>query len=92
MGTPMLASEELTEVVMGATIETDVLVVGAGPAGASSAVFLGKHGIRNMVISRHRSTSETPRAHITNQRASRGAAGCGIGARLPRGGDAVSVH
>jgi 2,4-dichlorophenol 6-monooxygenase len=65
----MLASKELTEAVMGATIETDVLVVGAGPAGASSAVFLGKHGIRNIVISRHRSTSETPRAHITNQRA-----------------------
>src|SRR5260370_7271846 len=65
----MLASEELTEAVMGATIETDVLVVGAGPAGASSAVFLGNHGIRNLVISRHRCTSETPRAHMTNQRA-----------------------
>jgi 2-polyprenyl-6-methoxyphenol hydroxylase-like FAD-dependent oxidoreductase len=54
---------------MSATIETDVLIVGAGPAGGSSAVFLGKHGVRNLVISRHRSTSETPRAHITNQRA-----------------------
>jgi len=54
---------------MGAIIETDVLVVGAGPAGASSAVFLSRHGVRNLVISRHRSTSETPRAHITNQRA-----------------------
>src|SRR5882724_11459235 len=65
----MLRPKKLTETVMGATIETDVLVVGAGPAGASSAVFLGNHGIRNIVISRHRSTSETPRAHITNQRA-----------------------
>lgn len=54
---------------MSATIETDVLVVGAGPAGASSAVFLSKHGVRNLVISRHRSTAETPRAHIINQRA-----------------------
>ena len=54
---------------MSAIIETDVLVVGAGPAGASSAVFLGKHGVRNIVISRYCSTAETPRAHITNQRA-----------------------
>jgi 2,4-dichlorophenol 6-monooxygenase len=50
------------------TIETDVLIVGAGPAGASSAVFLCRHGIANLVISRHRSTAESPRAHITNQR------------------------
>ena len=52
---------------MTATVETDVLIVGAGPAGASSAAFLGNHGIPNVVISRHRSTATTPRAHITNQ-------------------------
>jgi 2,4-dichlorophenol 6-monooxygenase len=51
------------------TIETDVLIVGAGPAGAASAVFLGAHGVTNIVISRHRGTADTPRAHITNQRA-----------------------
>ena len=50
------------------SVETDVLIVGAGPAGASSALFLSKHGVRNIVISRHRSTAVTPRAHITNQR------------------------
>ena len=50
-------------------IETEVLVVGAGPAGASSAVFLGKHGIRTVMISRHSGTANSPRAHITNQRA-----------------------
>jgi 2,4-dichlorophenol 6-monooxygenase len=66
----MLRFEEgLREGVMSAVVETDVLVVGAGPAGASSAVFLSKHGVRTIMISRHRSTSETPRAHITNQRA-----------------------
>ena len=54
---------------MSATIETDVLVVGAGPSGASAAVFLSKHSVPNIVISRHRSTAETPRAHIVNQRA-----------------------
>ena len=54
---------------MSSTIETDVLVVGAGPAGAATSVFLGKHGIRTLMISRHGGTAETPRAHITNQRA-----------------------
>ncbi|MEX3898330.1 FAD-dependent oxidoreductase [Paraburkholderia sp. BR10954] len=49
-------------------IETDVLVVGAGPAGAASSLFLSKHGVSNMAISRSRSTARTPRAHITNQR------------------------
>lgn len=51
------------------TVVTDVLIVGAGPAGASAAVFLGRHGVRCVVVSKHRGTSETPRAHITNQRA-----------------------
>src|SRR5712664_3471726 len=65
----MLRFEEgLREGVMSAVVETDVLVVGAGPAGASSAVFLSKHGVRTIMISRHRSTSETPRAHITQSR------------------------
>jgi 2,4-dichlorophenol 6-monooxygenase len=50
-------------------VETDVLVVGGGPAGGSFAVFLAKHGIAPLVILRHESTADTPRAHITNQRA-----------------------
>ena len=49
-------------------VEVDVLVIGAGPAGAATSVFLGKAGIRTLMISRQRSTAETPRAHITNQR------------------------
>jgi 2,4-dichlorophenol 6-monooxygenase len=53
---------------MTVSVKTDVLIAGAGPAGAASAVFLGKYGIRNIMISRHRSTARTPRAHITNQR------------------------
>ena len=53
---------------MSRVIETEVLVVGAGPAGASAGVFLAKHDIKTLVISRHRGTAETPRAHIVNQR------------------------
>ncbi|KAL1885173.1 hypothetical protein Plec18167_001830 [Paecilomyces lecythidis] len=46
-----------------------VLIIGAGPSGATSALLLARHGIRSLVISRHRGTANTPRAHIFNQRA-----------------------
>jgi 2,4-dichlorophenol 6-monooxygenase len=49
-------------------LKTDVLIVGAGPAGAATAAFLGRFGTRALMISRHRGTADTPRAHIVNQR------------------------
>ncbi|MFF5077844.1 FAD-dependent oxidoreductase [Actinoplanes sp. NPDC000266] len=49
-------------------IETEVLVVGAGPTGASAAVMLARHGVRTMMISRGRWVADSPRAHIVNQR------------------------
>jgi 2,4-dichlorophenol 6-monooxygenase len=50
-------------------IDTDVLVVGTGPAGGSAAVLLSTYGIENVVVSKYGWTANTPRAHITNQRA-----------------------
>ncbi|MEM8654125.1 MAG: FAD-dependent monooxygenase [Pseudomonadota bacterium] len=50
------------------TLETDVLVVGSGPAGGTMALALASYGIDVTVINRYRWTSPTPRAHITNQR------------------------
>ncbi|MEQ9039444.1 MAG: FAD-dependent monooxygenase [Silicimonas sp.] len=49
-------------------IETDVLIVGTGPAGSASAALLSTYGIENMVVNRYRWLANTPRAHITNQR------------------------
>lgn len=46
----------------------DVLVVGSGPAGASAAVFLATYGVQVMVVTKYGRLSDTPRAHITNQR------------------------
>jgi len=48
--------------------ETEVLIVGVGPAGASSAALLSMYGIDNIVINKFSWTARTPRAHITNQR------------------------
>lgn len=49
-------------------METDVLVVGAGPAGLGSALFLSEHGVDNILLEKYGWTAHTPRAHITNQR------------------------
>ena len=54
---------------MSDAIETDVLIVGSGPAGGSAAVMLSTYGIANIVVTKYGWTANTPRAHITNQRA-----------------------
>lgn len=51
-----------------ADIDTDVLIIGTGPAGAATAALLASYGVENMAINRYRWLANTPRAHITNQR------------------------
>lgn len=58
-----------TEAPTGSVVETDVLVVGSGPAGAAAALFLSELGVSTIMITKYRWTANTPRAHITNQRA-----------------------
>jgi 2,4-dichlorophenol 6-monooxygenase len=57
-----------TELPTSTVVETDVLIVGSGPAGSAAALMLSSLGIGNIMITKYRWTANTPRAHITNQR------------------------
>lgn len=49
--------------------QTDVLVVGTGPMGSTTALALATYGVRVHAVNRFNWTANSPRAHITNQRA-----------------------
>jgi 2,4-dichlorophenol 6-monooxygenase len=51
-----------------ADIQTDVMVIGTGPAGSAMSALLATQGVETFVINRYRWLANTPRAHITNQR------------------------
>ncbi len=49
--------------------DTDVVVVGLGPAGGTAALALATYGVRVHAVSLFPWVANSPRAHITNQRA-----------------------
>ena len=50
------------------TADTDVLVVGAGPAGLTASALLAGYGVNAITVTKYPGTADSPRAHITNQR------------------------
>lgn len=63
-----IADTDTTSAALDDAFDTDVLVVGSGPAGISTAVFLAQHGVDVTVVTRVAWAADSPRAHITNQR------------------------
>jgi putative polyketide hydroxylase len=53
---------------MGTNDEVPVLVVGAGPAGLTTAIMLARHGVKSLVVERHPGTSTFPKATGVNTR------------------------
>ncbi|GHP19104.1 2,4-dichlorophenol 6-monooxygenase [Rhodococcus sp. NKCM2511] len=53
----------------GSGYDTDVVIVGLGPAGGTAALALATYGIRVHAVSIFPWVANSPRAHITNQRA-----------------------
>ncbi|MCR4512673.1 FAD-dependent monooxygenase [Aeromicrobium sp. 50.2.37] len=53
----------------GSGYDTDVVVVGLGPAGGVAAVALATYGVRVHAVTMFPWVANSPRAHITNQRA-----------------------
>ncbi|MGF0313273.1 FAD-dependent monooxygenase [Rhodococcus sp. IEGM1428] len=53
----------------GSGYDTDVVIVGLGPAGGTAALALATYGVRVHAVSMFPWVANSPRAHITNQRA-----------------------
>jgi putative polyketide hydroxylase len=74
---------------------TDVVIVGAGLAGLSTAVFLGLHGVPALVVDRHPSTSVQPKARGQNPLAMEALRTAGVAdeilAAAPPGRAAVTI-
>ena len=54
--------------------ETDVLIIGAGPTGSTTALALANCGVRCHIVSRANWMADSPRAHILTNEPTRSSA------------------
>ncbi|HMN70569.1 MAG TPA: FAD-dependent monooxygenase [Rhodoblastus sp.] len=53
---------------MSAAVDTDVLIVGAGPVGATAALLCSRLGLRSIVVEKRERRQGPPKAHALNPR------------------------
>lgn len=66
--------------------DTSVLVVGAGPAGATAAVMLARHGVDCLLVERRPQPSSHPRATVISTRTMELVRSWGLQERVLAGG------
>ncbi len=70
----------------------DVLVVGAGPAGLTTALGLARHGVRVLVVEKHAGTSTFPKASGIRPRTMEIFRGWGLESRVRAAGQDVRME
>ncbi|GKZ76285.1 hypothetical protein AnigIFM56816_005264 [Aspergillus niger] len=67
----MATTDQLNLSVQGSdhAVDTEFLIVEAGPAGAALACFLSSHGLKGIMLSNAPATANSSGAHITNMAA-----------------------
>src|SRR3954454_24683 len=68
-GQPIAAPQPSPPSPAGNRFDSDVLVVGSGPAGGTASALLATYGVRTTMVTKYGWVANSPRAHITNQRA-----------------------
>src|SRR5882762_2697150 len=73
------------------TNHVPVLIVGAGLAGTSTAMFLGLHGVPSLLVERHPSTSNQPKARGQSWHTMEALSYAGVADRMSAAGYDISL-